>query len=296
MDKKLQIKLLQTLLGLFLAIFLIITSGSRIPRIDAQADKYFTEAIKKAGVAYATCRVVNASVSILKESSLKLEPAGIGLSLAVGQVLDPIDDMTERLSDVLVTAITSLGVQKLVYEMSLTLVAPILAGVLGILSSLLWFDNQAIERVRQKLIGVVLILLIVRLCLPLSSMVNQFIDDHFFNEQVTAANEQLSLSVKELDQFKEVTLPQIDGLVGTIENSAKFLKEKARALNLAFKALGENTGNMIQTLLTLTFLYVGLFFIQVLALPLLTFWLLKKVTDLFFYPRAKGDTHAVCEH
>jgi len=70
-------------------------------------DAYFREAITKAGVAYATCRVLNASVSIVKDSSLQLEPAGVGISLAVGQALDPIDDMTERLSDVLVTAITS---------------------------------------------------------------------------------------------------------------------------------------------------------------------------------------------
>jgi hypothetical protein len=69
--------------------------------LDTTADDYFRDAITKAGLTYATCRAVNASISIVKESSLQLEPAGVGVSLAVGQALDPIDDMTERLSDVL---------------------------------------------------------------------------------------------------------------------------------------------------------------------------------------------------
>lgn len=73
----------------------------------------------KAGVAYGVCRVVNASVSAIKESQIQIEPAGLGVSLAVGQVLDSLDDMTERASDILVTAIVSLGIQKIVYELCL---------------------------------------------------------------------------------------------------------------------------------------------------------------------------------
>jgi hypothetical protein len=52
---------------------------------------------------YATCRVINASVSIVKESSLQLEPAGVGISLAVGQALDPIDDMAAGPSELQLT-------------------------------------------------------------------------------------------------------------------------------------------------------------------------------------------------
>jgi len=111
-------KMAKACVAISLAVVLFFASGTRIPVLETHTDQYFINAITKAGAAYAACRVVNASVSILKESSIQLEPAGVGISLALGQALDPIDDMTERLSDVLVTAITALGVQKMVYEIS----------------------------------------------------------------------------------------------------------------------------------------------------------------------------------
>ena len=52
---------------------------------------------------------INATVSVIQQSSVQLEPAEIGLSLAVGQIVDPINDMVEKLLNVLVMSITSLG-------------------------------------------------------------------------------------------------------------------------------------------------------------------------------------------
>ncbi|MFH2093812.1 MAG: hypothetical protein ABIJ31_15740 [Pseudomonadota bacterium] len=281
MEKPIQAKMIRSGLALLLAIGLFAVAGARVPVFEAKTDQYFYDAIKKAGVAYATCRVVNASVSILKESSLKLEPAGIGVSLALGQALDPIDDMTERLSDVLVTAITSLGVQKLIYEISLALVFPILAILLIFLAILIWFDNETVHRIRRILTGVVMIVVIVRITLPVSAIANAFIHAHFFDDRISAANTALFLGVQDLDTLKDVSLPEIDGLIGTIENSARFLKEKTHALNAAITTLTGNMGQIIETLLTLTFLYVGVFFIQVILLPVLTFWLLIKVANAF---------------
>ena len=121
-DKK---KIIKFSLGLVLALSILI-SGMKIPILDSVTDYYFDNSISKAGLSYATCRSVNALVSILLESEIQFEPGGVGVSIALGQFLDPLDDMTERLSDVLVTAVTSLGVQKLLYEISVSLTFPFL--------------------------------------------------------------------------------------------------------------------------------------------------------------------------
>lgn len=289
-------KALRCVTGVLLAVVLFISSGIRIPGIDTRADEYFGQAIQKAGLAYATCRVVNGAVSILKESSLKLEPAGIGLSLAVGQILDPIDDMTERLSDVLVTAITSLGVQKLVYEISLTILFPCLAVILLLLSCLVWIEGPVINSVRSMLIGILLIMTAARFCLPISSVVNTYIHSGFFDEKIKTANQELSVGVATLDKFKEIALPEIDGVFGTIENSAQFLKEKAMEMNEIVTGLSNNMGQIIQNLLTLTFLYIGLFFIQVLLLPVLSFWLLLKIARMFCMPFRKEENNSIHEY
>jgi hypothetical protein len=269
-------------IGALVAILLFYYPALKLPVLDGTTDVYFREAITKAGVAYATCRVVNASVSIVKESSLNLEPAGLGVTLAVGQALDPIDDMTERLSDILVTAITSLGVQKLAYEIGVSLAPSIVAAFLLIFSILIWFENEILITMRNTIIRFVLLILIARLALPIAAIANNYIQEHFFAENISNANKELAVGSAELDRLREFSLPEIEGTLGTIKNSASFIQRKSVEFKDAVVATVSNSGNIIENLLKLSFLYVGFFLIQVIALPIIVFWLLVKFTNSLF--------------
>ena len=281
-----QQKTMRSLIGIAIAIVLFFSSGLRLPVLDTTADTYFSDAITKAGLTYATCRAVNASISIVKESSLQLEPAGVGVSLAIGQALDPIDDMTERLSDVLVTAITSLGVQKLTYEISISLAPPTLAVFLLILSILSWFENDRLQRFQKIILRFALFIAIARFFLPMSSMANEFLNNHFFADQISEHTTELAIGSAELDTLQEFSLPEIDGIMGTIDNSAVFLKQKSIAFKNALTATMNNMGHIIETLLELMILYIGQFLIQVIILPLLSFWFLIKTMNALFNTNA----------
>ncbi len=281
-------KAIRSSLGIVIAIFLFFTAGLKLPMLDAMTDTYFQKAITKAGLAYATCRTINAAVSIVQESTLQLEPAGVGISLAVGQALDPINDMTERLSDVLVTAITSLGVQKLAYEMGIAFVPSVVAIFLFLSSILIWFENQRLNALQGSLWQMLWVVVVLRCCLPVSSIANEYIYHHFFDDRIVAARDHLALGIAELDKLKDLSMPEIDGVMGTIENSASFLKRKSVELENAIRYTVANMGNMIENLMTLTFLYVGIFIIQVIVLPLCSFWLLIKVA-LSLFPTRKPE-------
>jgi hypothetical protein len=275
--------LILTLICLPVALGLLFSSGITIPPVDTATDAYFDEAIRSAGVAYATCRVLNASVSVIKESELQLEPAGVGVSLAIGQILDPIDDMTERLSDVLVTAITSLGVQKLTHLIGCSLAPPLLAGVLLLLCVFLWLPGRWGLPARRILLQIGLLVIIARFCLPLAAGVNTFLQRHFFDNRIAAARHQLELGSAELDRLKEFDLPESDGIIGTIDNSAAFIKQKSMELKDALVTTISNTGTIVDNLLKLTFLYVAVFVIQVILLPLGVFWFLLKLSNAVLF-------------
>lgn len=279
MDNRIKKSIIKSTIGLFVALLLIISSNLKVPILDSTADNYFKESITKAGVAYASCRIVNASISVIKESDLSLEPAGIGISIALGQALDPIDDMTERLSNVLVTAITALGVQKLAYEISRSLAFPTIGFLLIITSLLIWVEQKWVEKINRCFIKIVLIILIARFCLPISSMANDFLHSHFFDEQITTANNELLYVTKELDKLKEFTLPETNGIIGTFSNSASYLKQKTYELKDAITVTLNNMGEIIENLLKLTFLYVSVFIFQVIILPVVVFWGLIKGMD-----------------
>lgn len=283
MEQSKKLRAALSIIGILISILLFFSSGVRIPVLDTTTDAYFRESITKGGLAYATCRVINGAVSIVKESSLQLEPAGVGLSLAVGQILDPIDDMTERLSDVLVTAITSLGVQKLAYEIGVSLAPPLFSIFLFVISILIWFENEKLILFQNIIIRIALLILIARFCLPASSMANEFINKNFFNDQIADAGKQLAVGSTELDKLRDFSFPEKEGVLGTIKNSSAFLKRKTIEFNNVITTTVGNMGDIIENLLKLTFLYVSIFLIQVIILPLLSFLFLFKIINTLFY-------------
>jgi hypothetical protein len=271
-----------TLAGILVSIVLVYFPGITLPGLDDRTDAYFEKAITKAGLTYATCRVINASVSVIQESQLQLEPGGIGVSLAIGQVLDPVDDMTERLSDVLVTAIASLGIQKLAYEISVSVVPPILSICLVILSVLIWIPRERIRLYQETMLRIIILVLVARFCLPMSSFANEMVHERFFSGKIEHAKTALSEGFVEFDKLKEFSLPETDGVIGTIKNSKSLLEEKVTELRNALVTMADSMGTIVENLLSLTFLYVGIFLIQVIMLPLLVFWILVKVANRLF--------------
>jgi hypothetical protein len=236
----------------------------------------------KAGVAYGVCRVVNASVSVIKESQIQIEPAGIGVSLAAGQVLDPLDDMTERASDILITAIVSLGVQKIAYEISVAFAPALLA--LAIISFVIASLSQGIraKAIRGIILKTIILIAVARLCLPTSSIISSYLNDHYFSPEISKAKDELTMSSLEMERLKDMRMPEFDGFLGTMKNGFEFVGRKTSDLGAALKAMIQNMGSMVQNLLKISYLYVALFIIQVILLPIGAFWLLTQLANALF--------------
>ena len=275
-------KSIQSAVGVLVAILLFFSSGVQIPVLDSAAEKYFQDSITKAGVSYGVCRLINGTVSVIQQSSVQLEPAGIGMSLAVGQIVDPINDMVERLSNVLVLSITSLGIQELSYEISIALAPPILAGLLLVLSGLLWFKSDKLFALQKVVLNVLIIVSVARFCLPISSIANEFLQTQFFEDRIVEARGALAEGTADLDKLKDVDLPEYDGILETIESSASYIKHKSVEFKNAVRITIENKSLIIENLLQLTFLYLGIFIIQVLLLPLTIFWFLMRLVNALF--------------
>lgn len=282
MNRSLQQKAIRSLIGIAIAAALIYSPVKRMPLVDSGTDDYFGEAITKAGVAYATARAINASVSVIKESNLQLEPAGIGVSLAIGQLLDPVDDMTERLSAVLVTAITSLGVQKLSYDIGVSLAPAAAAILLLVLSVLVWSGKSRVAALQFFLVRLLVLVAALRFCLPLSSLANAYIYETYFAQQIAETSDELQLQTRNFDQFENLSLPESSGILGAIENSGSFIKQKSLAFKNALQGSVTNMAAIIDNLLQLTFLYVGIFFLQVMIFPLLILWIIVKIANTLF--------------
>ncbi|HEC72775.1 MAG TPA: hypothetical protein ENI26_00190, partial [Methylophaga aminisulfidivorans] len=63
---------------------------------------------------FALARGLNGVISVAQGTELSVEPMGVGVTLTPGQILDPLNDMVEQFSTVLLIASASLGIQKIV--------------------------------------------------------------------------------------------------------------------------------------------------------------------------------------
>jgi len=272
-DKKLALK---SAAGFLVGIILLFLPGLKIPYGDDLSQKFFENAITKAAVAYASVRVVNATVSVIQESKLQVEPGGVGVSLAVGQVLDPLNDMAERVSDVLVMAIASLGVQKLAYEISVTTTPSILGILLLLFSITLWFKSPKIEKLQFFMVQISLLFLIARLCLPISAFANHYIYENFFESKIEQSRQALQITKVDINSLADIDIQRDDGFWNKITTTTQALRDKTAKLQEAFAYTLENAGELIENLLNLTLLYIGIFLIQVILLPIAAFWLLMR--------------------
>ena len=279
---KINTNIAKSVLLTVIAIALLMLPRLELPYLDDKTDSYFADSMTKAGLAYGVCRVVNASVSVIKESQIQVEPAGLGVSLAAGQVLDPLDDMTERASNILVTAIVSLGIQKIAYELCVAFAPPVMGIGILILVGISLVKGGRATAFRRIVLKSVILLAVARLCLPASSIINAYLSEHYFSPQIIMAKDALSMTSPELERLKDMTMPEADGVVETVKNGFSFVGEKTSALGAALKSMIKNTGSMVSNLMKLSYLYVAIFAVQVIILPLAVFWLLARIANVLF--------------
>ncbi len=175
-----------------------------------QADRAATEQVEatlgRALASFALARVTNGVISVIQESEVAVSPAGIGLNLALGQILDPLNDLVERFSWVMLVALTSLGIQRFLIEIS-----PWLAiELLGSLALLFWLAGLWVNRwVRIDLASLgkklVLLAIVIRFAVPLTAALNQASYNYFLADRYTAASGSLAESNNELQQVEIVS-------------------------------------------------------------------------------------------
>lgn len=136
--------------------------------LEASVNEQLTSMLKVTLTVYALARSLNAVLSVVQETELSIEPMGVGVTLAPGQILDPLNDLIEQFSTVLLMASASLGIQKILlplgdipwFRWSLVVLAA------AALLIALWPKKPV--RWQSRFFNLLLILTLLRLAIPLT--------------------------------------------------------------------------------------------------------------------------------
>ena len=85
--------------------------------LDQEAQSATAATLKRALATYAVARGLNGVISVAQGTEIALQPVGVGLTITAGEILDPLNDLVERFSWLVLVACGSLGTQLLLSEL-----------------------------------------------------------------------------------------------------------------------------------------------------------------------------------
>lgn len=151
------------------AVLLILLILACLP-LTTVASPQLNEMLKVTLTVYALARGLNALISVVQGTELAIEPMGVGLTLTPGQILDPLNDLIEQVSLVLLMASASIGIQKILLTAGDIEIFRGLLILLIVLTLALIVIRRGNLNLQKNLLRWVVILSILRLVVPVTAL------------------------------------------------------------------------------------------------------------------------------
>ena len=241
-----------SMIALILAFgFILDTQGKEL------IDKAFTQAI----IVFGSAKALNAVISLAQGTELDLP----FLTVAIGQVLDPINDLVEQFSLIMLASMTSLGIQKI-------LLGFVTNGWFNLLLALnliilnLWmfirFKNDA--NIRTLFFKITVVLVFLRFAVPLMGYVNEIAYEHFVKPQynIEQLNENIIGVKEEVSKVTHETIKQKEEQSFLSKVTEKFDSNYYAQKIEEYKKAADNSSEYIVDLIVV-------FIFQTIVLPLI---------------------------
>jgi len=276
-----------SLLGVFIA-------KTPLDRIDQRAESYVEKTVVRAAYTFAIVRGLNVMISMIQGTEIAVSPAGIGLNLSVGEVLDPINDLAERFSWIMLVSTTSLGVQRILMEMGDWLGLRILltTGMLMLAVSA-WKRFWGFMDLQSIAIRLVMLALTARLFIPSVALVSETIYDRFLNSHYLEATETLTRISGELQEVVPTVQEKSDipGSESTLQELRRWLAGTKDLLDIRAKI--EHLGTKLQRFTEDTVRLMVVFIFQTIIIPLIMLWVLAKMVMFRITPAVPALPHTL---
>jgi hypothetical protein len=182
--------------GLVLALLVLVAVAAFSPVLGNPAAAQADAGMKRALATFAIARGLNAVISLAQGTEVT---AGFGaeLTLSVGQVLDPINDLVESFSNLMLMATVAFGIQKILLAIGQYMYVK--WAVVALLA--VWGALYALGRQRPSWLNqVVLLALMLRFAIAAVTVGSDAIYTHFLQQEYQRSNAQLDTAAKAVDQ------------------------------------------------------------------------------------------------
>ncbi len=271
-----------------------------VPVLDRRAAVNYEDLFQRAIVTFALARTLNGVISAVQGTEVALQPAGVGVTLTPGQILDPVNDLVERFSWIMLGATVSLGVQSVLLEISAWWVLKGVVVVLALwLGVLLWRDGPAAgrsSRARQILWRSLLVVVFLRFAVPLTLVANEAVYDLFLESRYAESTEVIQAAGNEIEAISEAAVADaeaetepveqgmLDSLLGPLR---EVWNEASAGAGLAERvaAIQARAGALIEHIIQLSVVFV----LQTGLLPVAFLWLFLQLARWLLRPMNRQE-------
>ncbi len=191
-------------------VLLLIAAATWTATLDTPAEDLVDAGFKRALVAFASARALNAAISLAQGTEVSLG-IGAGVTLSVGEVLDPVNDLVEHFSDFMLMVTIAFGIQKaLLLIGQYVYIKVVLMAVIVGWGAVYIAGKNAPGWLNRLLI----IMLLARFAIPVVSVGTEAIFKQFLEKDYATALRQIkfaTLATKDVSAIQEMhTEQQVD--------------------------------------------------------------------------------------
>jgi hypothetical protein len=264
----------------FVATLLIIIVFSWLAPLDTAANKQVDAGLKRALLSFATARALNAVISVAQGTEVAVEPAGVGVVFTPGQILDPINDLVEQFSNLMLAASVAFGIQKLLLSIGAYWLISLVLSITGLAWAIIYLRRQRSPAWLSRLL---VMLLMIRFAVPVVTISTEIMFQKFMAGDYQSSQRVVDIASTNLGKFSPPT-PVANENAGVIDSLKGWWSQNGN-VKLRFEHLKQLAEQATENMIKL----MAIFLLQTLVIPLLLLWILYSLIRRIFEAPAKAD-------
>ncbi len=269
-----KISIMQSTQRMVLAIaVLIMVACSWLAPLDSTAKQQVNAGLKRALISFATARALNGVISFAQGTEIALEPAGVGMVFTPGQILDPVNDLVEQFSSLMLAASVAFGIQKVL----ITIGAYWLVSLLLTITALAWLLLYLRQRPSAAWLSrILVVLLMIRFAVPVATIGSEILFQKFMATDYQSSQQDIDTATSDLSKINAsaATANENSSMLDSIKN----WWAQDSIVKLRYEHIKQSAEQSTENIIKL----MAIFVLQTIILPLLLLWVLYGLARKIF--------------
>ena len=253
---------------------------------ESMATQQVDKGLQRALTGFASGRLFNAGFSVLKNTEFAVQPLGVGVKIAPLRLLEPINDLAQKFSDLMLLASIAFGIEKILIVIGAHPSVSILLSFAAVVWAGLYLTQYEVPR---WLVSLFAILLMVRFAVPVVVIGSEILFQQFMQTEYQAnekmiqnASERLGSISTEISSLEEQARKDIhtekasegwgrlvpDAVSSRVEATKHWLERKHEEIRAGLEYLKTEGERLVRVVI----MQMVIFTLQTLIIPVVLLW------------------------